>query len=77
VEIELSRRRLEDLVKNAIAISRTNNATRGEPLAFHSAVFEKAEMDRIPLDTATSKVVEDGGYTGLLMIKKPEEIVGP
>jgi hypothetical protein len=31
----------------------------GELLAFHSAVYEKADMERIPLDTAAYKIVED------------------
>lgn len=30
----------------------------GELLAFHSAVYEKADMGKIPLDTAAYKVVE-------------------
>ena len=30
-----------------------------ELLAFHSAVYEKADMERIPLDTAAYKIVED------------------
>jgi hypothetical protein len=33
--------------------------TIGEVLALHSVVYEKAEMERIPLDTAAYKVVED------------------
>ena len=31
----------------------------GELLAFHSAVFEKADMERIPLDTAAYRMVEE------------------
>jgi hypothetical protein len=31
----------------------------GELLAFHSTVYEKADMERIPLDTAAYKIVED------------------
>jgi hypothetical protein len=28
-------------------------------MGFHSAVYEKADMERIPLDTAAYKIVED------------------
>jgi hypothetical protein len=28
----------------------------GELIAFHSAVYEKADMERIPLDTAAYKI---------------------
>jgi hypothetical protein len=31
----------------------------GELLAFHSAVFEKADVERIPSDSAAYKVMED------------------
>jgi hypothetical protein len=31
----------------------------GELLAFHSAVYEKADMERIPSDSTAYKVVED------------------
>jgi hypothetical protein len=31
----------------------------GELLAFHCAVYEKADMEKIPLDTAAYKIVED------------------
>ena len=38
----------------------------GELLAFHCAVYEKADMERIPLDTAAYKIVEDiRGYSQL------------
>ena len=41
----------------------------GEILALHSAVYEKADMERIPPDTAAYKVVEEG----LLIIRRPEK----
>ncbi|MGA8082681.1 MAG: hypothetical protein WCC17_00615 [Candidatus Nitrosopolaris sp.] len=34
----------------------------GELLAFHSAVLEKADMERIPLDAAAYRIVEDIRY---------------
>jgi hypothetical protein len=32
----------------------------GELLAFHSAVYEKADIEKIPLDAAAYKIAEDG-----------------
>ena len=31
----------------------------GEVLAFHSAVFEKADMEKLPLEAAAYRIVED------------------
>ena len=46
----------------------------GELLAFHSAVYEKADMERIPLDTAAYKIVEDiQHYSQLGGLKKEQE----
>jgi hypothetical protein len=46
----------------------------GELLAFHSAVYEKADMERIPLDTAAYKIVEDIQYYSKLGgLKKERE----
>ncbi|MGB6591914.1 MAG: hypothetical protein WA323_01390 [Candidatus Nitrosopolaris sp.] len=43
----------------------------GELLAFHSAVYEKADMERIPYDSAAYKVVEDiQDYSQLGGLKK-------
>jgi hypothetical protein len=43
----------------------------GELLAFHSAVYEKADMERIPSDSAAYKVVEDiQDYSQLGSLKK-------
>ncbi|MGB6527947.1 MAG: hypothetical protein WBF33_07550 [Candidatus Nitrosopolaris sp.] len=45
-----------------------------ELLAFHSAVYEKADMERIPLDTAAYKIVEDIQYYSKLGgLKKERE----
>jgi hypothetical protein len=46
----------------------------GELLAFHSAVYEKADMERIPLHTAAYKIVEDiQHYSQLGGLKKELE----
>jgi predicted RNase H-like nuclease (RuvC/YqgF family) len=46
----------------------------GELLAFHSAVYEKADMERIPLDTAAYKIVEDiRDYSQLGGLKKEQD----
>ena len=45
----------------------------GELLAFHSAVYEKADMERIPLDTAAYKIVEDIQYYSQLGGLKKEQ----
>ena len=43
----------------------------GELLAFHSAVFEKADMEKIPSDSVAYKVVEDiRDYSQLGGLKK-------
>jgi hypothetical protein len=43
----------------------------GQLLAFHSAVYEKADIERIPLDKAAYKVVEDiRDYSQLGGLKK-------
>jgi transcriptional regulator with XRE-family HTH domain len=45
-----------------------------ELLAFHSAVYEKADMERIPLDTAAYKIVEDiRDYSQLGLLKKEQD----
>ena len=45
----------------------------GELLAFHSAVYEKSDMERIPPDTAAYKVVEDiRDYSQLGGLKKEQ-----
>lgn len=38
------------------------NVCMSEMLAFHRAVYEKADMERMPLDRAAYKVVEDIRY---------------
>jgi transposase-like protein len=44
-----------------------------ELLAFHTAVYEKADMERIPLDTAAYKIVEDiRNYSQLGGLKKEQ-----
>jgi hypothetical protein len=44
---------------------------KGELLAFHSAVYEKADMERIPSDSAAYKIVEDiRDYSQLGGLKK-------
>ena len=46
----------------------------GELLAFHSAVYEKADMERIPLNTAAYKIVEDiQHYSQLGGLKKEQD----
>ena len=46
-----------------------------ELLAFHSAVYEKADMDKIPPDTAAYIIVEDmQHYSQLGRLKKELEI---
>ena len=45
----------------------------GELLAFHSAVYEKADVERIPLDKAAYKIVEDiQHYSQLGGLKKEQ-----
>lgn len=48
----------------------------GQLLAFHSAVYEKADIERIPLDKAAYKVVEDiRDYSQLGGLKKEQDRV--
>ena len=79
-EIDNHRRRLEDRVKKckdvlplAEQLMRLNVGI-GEFLAFHSAVYEKADMEMIPLDKAAYKVVDDiADYSQLDGLKKEQE----
>jgi transposase-like protein len=76
-EIDNDRRGFEDRIKKckdvlplAEQIMRFNVGI-GELLAFHSAVYEKVDMERIPPDTAAYKVVEDiRDYSQLGGLKK-------
>ncbi|MGA8083679.1 MAG: hypothetical protein WB988_17640 [Candidatus Nitrosopolaris sp.] len=82
IGIEYDRRRLEerirkvkDLLPLAEQIMRLKIGI-GELLAFHSSVYEKADIERIPLDTATYKVVEDiRDYSQLGGLKKEQDRV--
>jgi hypothetical protein len=50
------------------------NVGIGELLAFHSAVYEKSDMERIPPDTAAYKVVEDiRDHLQLGLLKKEQD----
>jgi hypothetical protein len=49
---------VKDVLALAEQITRLNIGV-GELLAFHCAVYEKADMEKIPLDTAAYKIVED------------------
>jgi hypothetical protein len=66
--IEFDRHRLEERIrkiKDVLPLAEQLIRFRigiGEILAFHSAVFEKAGMDRIPLDTAAYRIAEDIRY---------------
>jgi hypothetical protein len=67
-EINNDRRRLEDRIKKckdviplAEQIMRFNIGI-GELLAFHSAVYEKADMEKIPLDAAAYRTAEEIRY---------------
>jgi hypothetical protein len=66
--IEFDRRRLEDMitkVKNVLPLAEQLVGFKigiGEVLAFHSAVHEKADMEKIPLDAAAYRIAEDIGY---------------
>ena len=79
-EIDNHRRRLEDRVKKckdvlplAEQLMRLNVGI-GEFLAFHSAVYEKADMEMIPLDKAAYKVVDDiADYSQLDGLKKEQD----
>ena len=50
--------RVKDALPLAEQITRLNIGV-GELLAFHCAVYEKADMEKISLDTAAYKIVED------------------
>jgi hypothetical protein len=66
--IEFDRRRLEERmrkVKDVLALAEQIMRLKvgiGELLAFHSAVFEKADMEKIPLDAAAYRIAEDIRY---------------
>ena len=68
LEIEFNRRRLEGRikkVKDILPLAEQLIQFRigiGEVLAFHSAVFEKADMEKIPLDAAAYRIAEDIRY---------------
>src|SRR5215831_15581121 len=72
MELDEERRALEarlTRVKDALPLAEQITRLKmgiGELLAFHCAVYEKADMERIPLDTAAYKIVEDiRGYSQL------------
>jgi hypothetical protein len=76
-EINNDRRRLEDRitkVKDVLPLAKQImrfNIGIGELLAFHSTVYEKVDMERIPPDTAAYKVVEEiRDYSQLGGLKK-------
>ena len=66
--IEFDRRRLEEMivkVKDVLPLAEQLIQFRigiGEVLAFHSAVFEKADMEKIPLDATAYRIAEDIRY---------------
>ena len=68
MELDEERRKLEDRImecKDVLPLAEQITRLKmgiGELLAFHSAVYEKADMERIPLDTAAYKIVEDIQY---------------
>jgi hypothetical protein len=64
---------VKDVLPLAEQITQLKMGT-GELLAFHSAVYEKADMERIPLDTSAYKIVEDiRDYSQLGGLKKEQE----
>ena len=77
--IEFDRRRIEErIIKIKDVLSLAEQLTRfrigiGEILAFHSAVYEKADMDKIPLDAAAYRVAEEIRYYGQLGGLKKEQ----
>jgi hypothetical protein len=80
--IEFDRRRLEDgmiKVKDLLPLAEQIMRLKvgiGELLAFRSVVYEKADVERIPLDTAAYKVVEDiRDYSQLGGLKKEQDRV--
>ena len=66
--IEFDRRRLEDRirkVKDVLPLAEQLIRFKigiGEVLAFHSVVYEKADMEKIPLDAGAYRIAEDIGY---------------
>ena len=80
--IEFDGRRLEDRmikVKDLLPLAEQIMRLKvgiGELLAFRSVVYEKADVERIPLDTAAYKVVEDiRDYSQLGGLKKEQDRV--
>src|SRR5215467_3360544 len=79
MELDEERRALEarltkvkDALPLAEQITRLNIGV-GELLAFHCAVYEKADMEKISLDTAAYKIVEDiRNYSQLGGLKKEQ-----
>jgi hypothetical protein len=64
---------VKDVLPLAEQITRLNIGV-GELLAFHCAVYEKADMEKIPLDAAAYKIVEDiRDYSQLGGLKKEQE----
>ena len=68
IEIQNDRRRLEDQiikVKDVLPLAEQIMRLKVgivEMLAFHSAVYEKADMEKIPLDAAAYRIAEDIRY---------------
>ncbi len=80
MELDEERRKLEDRImecKHVLPLAEEITRLKigiGELLAFHSAVYEKADMERIPLDTAAYKIVEDiRDYSQLGLLKKEQD----
>jgi hypothetical protein len=71
---------VKDVLPLAEQITQLKMGT-SELLAFHSAVYEKAEMERIPLDTAAYKIVEDIQHyshvimSNMIMTTRQQELV--
>ena len=64
---------MKDVLPLAEQITQLNMGV-GELLAFHCAVYEKADMEKIPLDTAAYKIVEDiQHYSQLGGLKKEQD----
>ncbi|MFZ0514092.1 MAG: hypothetical protein WAM14_20975, partial [Candidatus Nitrosopolaris sp.] len=65
IGIEFDRRRLEERirkVKDVLPLAEQIMQLKigiGEILAFHSAAFEKADVEKIPLETAAYRIAED------------------
>jgi hypothetical protein len=64
-------------VKDVLSIAEQTTLLKigiGELLAFHSAVYERADRERIPHDTAAYKIVEDiRVYSQLGSLKKERD----